>query len=113
MPSLTTIVRLLPLTLLAVVGTVGCMSLTKEGAKVRVITGDPANDCTEMGTVNGFGLGTTNGYEYAQNALRDEAGRKGATHVRIENKSTTSTGDTEVTGIAFRCPEAAPPAEIH
>lgn len=92
---------------------VGCMSLTKEGATVRVITGDPANDCTEIGTLKGYGLGReANGREWATNDLRDSAARKGATHLRIEGESTSATGDTELTAIAFRCPDSAPPATL-
>jgi hypothetical protein len=101
------------LILLVVASGVGCMSLTKKGATVRVITGDPANECTEVGTVRGYGLGTDpQGYEYAKNDLRESAAEKGATHVRIENQGRSAIGDTEISGTAYRCPNPAPPAEI-
>ena len=87
-------------TLLLLVFVLGCMSLTPQGARVRVIMGDPDNECVEVGTVQGLGMGTgAQSDEWAKNDLRDRAASKGATHVRLEGKTETSLGDTQVSGI--------------
>ena len=102
------------LTALLLATSLGCASLSQQGARVRIIVGDPANNCTEVGTVTGLGMGKgTQSDEWARNDLRDQAAKKGATHVRIEGKSEGALGETELSGVAFRCPEAAPPAEIN
>ena len=92
----------------------GCFTaLSSGGARVRVIVGDPPNECVEVGQVDGVGAmeGHT-GYESAKNDLREQAYRKHATHVRIEKDHKNNLGGTTVVGTAYRCPEPAPPAEI-
>ena len=105
---------LISLIALLLMGALSCMPLTQQGATVRVIVGDPANECTEVGTVTGIGMGQgAQSDNWAKNDLRDSAASKGATHVRIEGKRENALGDTEISGVAFRCPEPAPPAQLN
>jgi hypothetical protein len=85
---------------------VGCgASLTEAGAGVKVIVGDPAASCVEVGSVSSYKIGP-NFQEHLKNDLRNDAAAKGGNYLRIE----TLTSDGNASGTAYKCPAAGVPA---
>lgn len=88
-------------------------------SRVSVLSSDPDSDCTQLGAVeatdgSGVGLfGTEGTYQGAIALLQESAGRRGATHVRVDNQvppHAQQSGETSVfvntyviRGLAFRC----------
>jgi Domain of unknown function (DUF4156)/Short C-terminal domain len=87
---------------------VACVTeLTGAGQQVRIGKQDPADGCTELGTV--YGSSTGGGYAStedkmtsAENELRNRAAEKGANYVVMDAIGSGLPGMT-ISGRAFRC----------
>jgi hypothetical protein len=76
-------------------------SLTPNVDEVKMSRNNPSSECEEIGRVTGRTMTAKGTSEEAMNDMRDEASKKGANFVRIEQYSGTG---TSVTGVAYRCP---------
>jgi hypothetical protein len=98
-------------------GSTGCgtyQDLRPEAQSVTATTSRPTGKCSSLGSLTGKGGGASGGYvaneslvEYAVNDLRNQAAKRGATHVVYSSPSMGGTQGTTtsamVMGEALRC----------
>jgi len=103
--------------LLACGGPAATTPISAAGKRVKVLKGDPAGSCEELGPVsvthgNGCGgFGEAGTYDGAYALLKNEAGARGANYVRID-ATRRPYGDGQcfhneftIEGMAYNCPE--------
>jgi hypothetical protein len=82
------------------------IELTEAGRQVRVGKADPADGCSEIGTVygsgSGFGTSSEETMTSAQNELRNRAAAQGANYVVMDVLGSDRHG-MSISGRAFRC----------
>jgi hypothetical protein len=81
----------------------GCSSqpILPEADSVKVGRAKPSSDCTELGVVRGTTVTVKGTAAEALQDMKDEAAKKGATYVLVEQYSGHATA---VKGIAYKCP---------
>ncbi len=75
-------------------------SITPDIEEVKVSRDGPSGDCEDMGRVTGTSNSKKTDNEILLRDLRDEAAKKGANFVKVEEYSSYG---TSVTGTAFLC----------
>lgn len=112
--------RAAPFAFAALLASCKYAELRPEGAAVQAVTQPPSAECRNLGVVagkggGGFGELVSNEklLEHATNDALNQAGERGATHLVLMAPSMGSgdrgaTSSAMVTGVAYRCPGAAP-----
>ncbi|MBS2029294.1 MAG: DUF4156 domain-containing protein [Deltaproteobacteria bacterium] len=113
------LIRLIPVILVVLAGC-ATAPINSAGYSVQVVGKALDDTCQSLGQVVGEGGGSFGGdliandrlVEYATNDARNKAGAMGATHLMLNppQLGATANGTTStatVTGIAYKCPQAA------
>ncbi|MCC6276615.1 MAG: hypothetical protein IT289_01725 [Oligoflexia bacterium] len=93
--------KLILLTAAIVFSACSSQPILPEADSIKVGRSKPSSDCTEIGVVRGTTITAKGSAEEALQDMKDEAAKKGATYVLVDQYSGQATA---VKGIAYKCP---------